>query len=141
MKRVSFDTATLHSRVDEARVKVCVVAYQDGAVAALVANFLADGTEHFAQGLGFVHGLAKRVMGVDAGKIQRRLFNVCAFEWVHIEAEGAVYRQVPVVIHAHQGGRNLQDRVRRGDKSAGLDINDDRKKSPEPVCNALGMFL
>ena len=70
MKRTAFDAGTCNSGIQEPQVKMCIVCNDNRALAADLAQFLADFAKHALQGIAFRNRRTQRVMRIDAGHFQ-----------------------------------------------------------------------
>ena len=70
-----------------------------------------DLIKNIAQCFQFCNGIAGWVIGIDAGKIQRGLFNVCAGKWLHGVKNGSLALQVAVIVIGQHDCGNFKDTV------------------------------
>src|SRR5690606_32712671 len=66
VKRIAFEVGAFCCGEQKGRVEGGVVANQDSAIAAMLADFLAYRTKNLGQCLGFRNGAAQRIVGIDA---------------------------------------------------------------------------
>ena len=75
-------------------------------------NFCSDCAERFCQCIVFGNGHSKRMIGVDAGKFQRRGFNILTGEGLYVEEQALAGNQVTLVVHPGYYDRTFQQRIR-----------------------------
>ena len=138
VKGIALDGAAFDSGVQEARIEMGVVAHQDGPLAALFLDLAAHQAKDLGERQVFRLRGPKRVVGIDAGEIQRRLFDVGTVKRRHIEAVDGMKPQLATVIHAHKSRGNLQNGVGGRAKAARLQIHDYRQKTAEALLDHRG---
>ena len=132
MEGVAFDIGAFGCRVQKALIKKAVMPHQHRASAAMLFDCLAHRFEHAFQGRFLGHGTPQRVVRVDAGEIQCRLFDIGPRERVHMKLDASGGAQIALGIHINQDGGNFQQRVGLGIEAPGFHINHYRQKAPKP---------
>ena len=138
VKGVALDVTAFDGGIEKAGVEVRVVADEDRAVAALVADLPSNDAEQLRQNGFLVLGLAERVIGVDTREVEGCLLDIGALEGDHVELVRFVHGKLPGGVHAYEGGGNLEDGVRGGAESARLHVDDDGQETPEPFADGHG---
>src|SRR5690606_13287702 len=133
MERVALDRVAGHGRVQELQVEEGVVPDENRPVALLLPDLLADLLKQPAQRVRLVERGPQRMVRIDAGDLQRRGLEIRARKRLHEIAPPLGRLEVAVLVHAHDDGRDLEQRVRRGVETAGLDVDDDRQEASEPL--------
>ena len=123
MERAALDTAALDGRLQKACIEMGVVPDQHRADAALVFHCLTHNAKQVLERFVFADRLAKRMPGVDAGEVQRRLLDVGTLEGRHVVAVGLVHHQFAGPVHAHQGAGDLQYRIGGSIEAPGFHID------------------
>lgn len=90
VKRIAFDAASLDCSINKAGIEVGIMANQDGAAAILIFHFFAYYFEQFGESFVLVYRLAKGVVGVNAGEVERSLLDVGTLEGLYQKVVGAM---------------------------------------------------
>ncbi|MNN42760.1 hypothetical protein D3C81_1569620 [compost metagenome] len=131
MERVALDAGAGDRGIQEAEVEAAVVADQHRALAAAALQRLAHALEDLAERLLLAHRHAQRVAELDAGEVQRRLFDVGALERLDAEERGVLGIEQAVVVHGDGGRGDLQQGVGGAVEAAGLDVHHHRQEAAE----------
>ena len=131
MKRVALDVGALAGGVEKALVEEAVVPDQHRPVAAVRFDRLAHRLEHALEGGQLAHRAAQRVVGVDAGEIQRRLLDIGAGKGVDVEVHTGRRAQVAAGVHVQQYRGDFQQGVVAGVEAPGFNVHHHRQEAAE----------
>ena len=98
---------------------------------------LAHRAEDLAQRLILGHRdlLAHRVVEIDTGEIQCRLFDVGALEGGHVEGIGRIRHHVAIVVHGQRDGSDLEQCITGGIETTRLEVDHHWQKATEALCH------
>ncbi len=124
---VALDAGPRHGGIEEAQIEAAVMADQDRPLAAVGFQRFAQTTEDFRQRVLFSDGHAQRVIELDPGEVQRRLFDIGPDEGLDPEEMGVVRVEKTLLVHGDGGGGDFQQGIGGAVEAAGLDIHNHRQ--------------
>lgn len=139
MKGVPFNAVAGYGGINKIAIEERIVTHQNGAGAAFFLHGAPHSTKDAFDGLHFMHGTAKWVIGVNAGKIQRRLLNVGALKGSHMVVYLLAGFQIAVFIHVQDDGGNFQQSVGLVIETAGFHIDHHGEVATKALGEARGM--
>lgn len=137
VKRIAFDFAPFNGSIYEACIEMGIVANQYGAAAMLILHFLAYYLEQFGESIVLVHRLAKGVVRVDAGEVERCLLDVGTLEGLYQKVIGAVNFELAVFVHAYDGAGNFEYCIGAGVEPACFYIHNNGQKAAKAIADLL----
>jgi hypothetical protein len=137
MERIALEASPLGSSHDEAMIEGGVVGHYDGAVAVALLHPFANALENLGQRLFLADGAAQRIEGVYAGELQRRLFQVGAFERLDVKMKDLIGSEPAIFIHLEGIGGYLQQGVCSGIEPCGFNIDDDGVKATKTALESV----
>lgn len=137
VKRVAFNVASLNCGIHETCIKVGIMTNQHCAAAILIFHFLAYYLEQFGEGFVLIHRLAKGVVGINAGEVERRLLDVGALEGLYQKVVGTMNFELTVFVHAYDGAGNFEHCIGAGVEPACFYIHNNRQEAAKAITNLL----
>ena len=131
MKRIALDLRARDCCVQEAQVERGVVADQDRAAAAVGTQRVTDLAEDPLQGIALRQRRTQRVKGIDARDRERGGIEPPAFERLDVEVMSGAAFQAAVAVHVDEHRRDLEQRIGRRVKAAGLHVDGHRQVAAE----------
>src|SRR5690606_9499690 len=122
-----------HGSIDEAMIEVGIVSHQDGALALVGLDGLANDSEHLIEYFLLRARDAQRMPGIDACELESGLFDVGALEGNDAVEEGLLHAQHALAVEAQDDGGNLQNGVGLAVETTALDVHHYRKVAAETV--------
>ncbi len=129
MERIALEAGPLGGGHHEAVIEGGVVGHYDGAAAILLLHPLANALEDLGQRLFLADGATQGIEGVDAGEVERRLFQVGALERFDMKMEDLIGHEPALLVHLEGMGSDLQQSVGSGIEPGGFNIDDDGVKA------------
>jgi len=108
MKRIALDRRSFDRLIDEPEVERGIVANQDGALAAIVADRTSYLAKHALQRVALVDSRSQRVVRIDTIYGQRGGFHVCAVERLDVIPNGLATRQDTAITKIDQHGSDFE---------------------------------
>lgn len=135
MKRIALDRVAQYRFIQEPQVERGIVPDQDRTGASLFPYGAPDLAKNSLQCVAFIDCRSKGVEGVNPVHGQGGWLQVGAFEGLYVITNRFSTQECAVFLRVDQDCSDLQQCVSLAVESAGLDVDDNGKKSAESVCN------